>query len=372
MTDGLHNVKPASQLIRKVEAVPTVFPLIDWRVGVGGFPISRITVIHGPSNMGKSTLCLGLIRSFLEAEQFVHYIDAERSTPKPFALTMIGEAFYSPLFTCPEEIGTYEQVRVNVRSWCESIAKARRSGNIPEDATGLVVVDSLRNLVPAGIFDELSKAFKADVSEAAKKKPKSRYSKSKDKGIDGASGRAGQIQAAYNTAWLVELSSLLADTRTALVAIAREEVFEGTGMFDRDRVEVRGGREVQFAPSLRLRVTAHPIIEGPEGAKQFVGERHGVAIFKTKLAGKTDTIPEGHFHTSNGTISPEGFDRARDVLELGLELGVITLAGAWYAFGAERLGQGADNVLTRLRGSQELLMGVEQTCRQAFGLRTEK
>lgn len=366
VTGSVTGVGPASEVIREVESVPTCFPYVDRVLGVGGFPIARVCTIQGPSNKGKSTFCLGLIRSFLQAQHPCLFIDAERSTPKSYARLMIGEELYDlPIFQCPQRIGTYENVRALVRSWTEAIGNAREKGSIPEDTTGLVVVDSLHNLFPSTIMEELEKASKAAKEPKDDKKIRFKQPKGRS-GVDGMSGMAGMIQAGFNTAWLKELTSLLADTRCAIAIIVREnEVEEGKGLYAKTMYEPVGGKEVKFAPSLRLRVESKPIYEEAdgEGTNVLVGERHRVMVEKTKVSGKKDRIPESWFHTSNGRIAPEGFDRARDVFALATSLGVIEQRGAYYYFDGSRLGQGEGMTLRELR-KPSVAESVEKACRE--------
>lgn len=363
--------RPASEVLRRIEAVPTLLPHLDYKLGLGGYPIARVTVVHGPSNAGKSALALALIKSFLVREHYALFVDAERSTDELYARQMLGDAYDLPTFRAVP-VSTYEQARQSVRAWADRIAESRAKGLIDEDATGIVVVDSLKSLMPASIFDELAKATKelakADKPpESEKKSKKPRFREKGPKGhVDGVGGRAGQLQAAYNGAWFTELVSLCADTRIAFVAIAREDVEEVNG---RTVIQVRGGKAVVFDPSLRLRVTAWPIKRGDD--EHLVGHRHSVAVFKTKVANRTEQIPEGIFHTSNGVEAPAGLHRAMDLLELGQELGVVELAGAWYSFDGRKLGQGEEKAAAALTADFVLADAVEAACRARFGLKVE-
>ena len=347
----------ASEYMRRVTAVPTCFPQFDYITGVGGLPVGRVVIVHGPSGDGKTEFCLGLLASYINAGHAGMLADAEQTTPPDFARSRMGDAFDSPAFRSMP-VRNYEQVRGDVRKFVETVADAREAGKIDEDATALVVMDSLKNLLPATVWEELAKAAKEGKKGRGAKKP----------GVDGFGGRAGQLQAAYNTAWLVELSSLLSETKTTLVAIVRERTTEGEGFWAEDRVELVGGREVEYANSLRLRITRKPILNDE---KEFLGERHSVEIYKSKVSKRSDIRPQGFFHTSNGKACPEGFDRARDVFELGCDLGVIEQSGAWYAYEGQKIGQGGENVVVKLRAEPELMRAIERGCRERFGLKKE-
>ncbi len=352
-------VGAGSELAREVEAVPTIFPHVDYRIGVGGYPISRLTTIQGPSNHGKTTYLVGLMRSFIEMGHYVLFGDMERTTPKSYLKLLMGEAFESPLFQMPEKLGNYTSVRTLARQWCEGIAKLRDEGTIPPTVTGMVAIDSLQNLLPDNMMDEMAKL------SATERKGK------KDGGADGLRGRGGQLQASWNKAWFLELTSVLADTRCAFVTIVRENVKDGEGFHAEDIITPVGGKEVLFGPSLRTRVIAQPLYEGEGKEKTMVGEIHTVQIVKTKVSGKEERIPEAFFHTSNGKSGPAGFDRARDVLELGKELGVIQTRGAhYYVVGhhsEHKIGMGANQALETLRNDEPIRLSVEALCKAKRG-----
>ncbi len=358
VTAQMKGWRPQAEVLREVVSVPTIFPSYDRVVGVGGHPLSRLTVVHAPSNEGKSTFVLGLGRSFLERGHFFGFGDAERTTPQSYVRTMMGAAADHPGFAALP-IGTYEQVRASVREYCEVISRARDAGTIPKETSALIAIDSIRKLVPEKLWAELSKAIKADTEEGKK----SRFEK-KAKGVDGAGGRAGQIKAAMNSAWVDELIPLLDDHRISMVVIARETVEEGEGFFAEDLVKVGGGVAINYDASLRLRCLREFVYEDLGGKhKELCGERIEVSVQKTKIGFKDERTPRAFFHTSNGRLCPEGFDLARDVLELGIELGVIEQSGSWFSFAGGRLGQGKLQALKQLYDQPAVVARVDAAIR---------
>ncbi len=215
-----------------------------------------------------------------------------------------------------------------------------------------MVVDSIRKLVPEKLWKNLTASLTTN-------DPK------KDKGIDGFGGRAGQIKAALNAAWVDELIPLLADTRMALVVIAREtkDAEAEASLFSSRDWKVGGGAALFYDSSLDIRVSRDWVYEEIGGKKVVVGEKRRLAIHKTKVAGKEQKVPTANFYTSNGKLSPLGFDPARDVVELAVALGVIEQRGAWFSFGGSRLGQGQGKVLTAFREKPELLAEVQAAVR---------
>ena len=365
VASSFRSFRPAPEVVRRVESVPTIFPDLDRVIGVGGFPTSRIIVVHGPSNKGKTALTLGLGLSFLRRDHFFGLCDAEQTTPVEWLTDMYGEAFNHPGFTALP-VGSYEQTRDGFRDYFETIAKARVAGDIPEDTRALGLVDSIKKLVPKKLWDELQKAVKADGEDEPKKR--SRFGGKPKGGVDGFGGRAGQMKAAFNSAWMDELVPLLAQTRGTMILIARETVEEDAGVFGGETVTIGGGAALNFDASLRLRVNAYPMSIGEGDARTYIGEKHTVDVLKTKVHAKDEAVPRAVFHSSNGAASPAGFDPARDLLACAMELKVITVAGSSYRLddggtGFDRLGQGIDNVLALLRKKPERFEQVDRLCR---------
>lgn len=338
--------RPATEVLTSVEAVPTIFPQIDVLTKIMGWPISRFSLVHGPSSEGKSTFIIGLMRSFLMRGHFVGFADAERTTPPEWLQSLMGEYLGHPGFQALP-VRSYEQTVDSVREFCETIAEAREKGRLDQETTGIVCVDSIRKLVPKKLMATLLK-------EGADGKKGSR-------GVDGFGGRAAQVKAALNSSWMDELVPLLADTRMAMAVISRETEDPDADFYS-DDFKVGGGKALVYDSSLVLRVQ-RSFLKDTEDPKKVFGERHRVEIRKTKVAGKETKRPTAHFHTSNGTASPAGFDRARDVLELAKEQGVITLTGSSYNFGDDLLGRGELKTLVRLREDLDLLGEIELASR---------
>jgi hypothetical protein len=326
----------------------------------------RLYVAEGFVVTHNSSFCLGLGRSYLESGHFFGFADAERTTPQPYVRTLMQGSADLPSFSALP-VGSYEQVRASVRHYCDTIADARAKGLIPADTTGLIVLDSLRKLVPEKLWDALTKAIVADAADA-KPKPerKTRFGAKAPTGVDGASGRAGQIKAMYNSAWMDELIPLLADTRIALAIIAREDVHEGEGFMAQEIVELKGGQAIKYDASLQVRCLREFVHEDVgEKTKPMVGERIVLEIHKTKVAQKDERVPTAFFNVSNGQLCPEGFDRPRDVFELGVQTGVIETSGSFYRFDGVTIAQGQRAALDRLRKEPASVQAIEFAIRAA-------
>jgi recombination protein RecA len=344
--------RPRAEVIKNVEAVPTIFPDYDRATGVGGHPISRFALVHGPSNEGKTSFHLGLGLSFLKRGHFFAFADAERTTPDKWVRELMAEAADHPAFVALP-VKSYEQVRKGVRDLCDKVATAREKGRLPPDTTGLIVIDSIRKLVPEKLWKNLTASLGTT-------------DKRRDKGVDGFGGRAGQLKAALNAAWVDELIPLLADTRMAMVVIAREtkDVDAETDLFATRDWKTGGGAALFYESSVAVRVTRDWVTEGKEKDRKLVGERHRLEIHKTKIAGKSVKVPAAYFHTSNGAATPAGFDLARDVLELGLEHGVLRTVGSYVKLGRASLGQGKVAAHRRISEDVALLARLEAAVRE--------
>lgn len=357
--------RPQVEVLKEVEAVPTIWPAYDRLTGVGGHPTARLSVVHSPSNMGKSTFALGLGLSFLQRGHFFAFADAERTTPQTYVRQLMGEHAEHPGFSALP-ISTYEQARASVREYCEAISTARLKERIPPDTTALIALDSIRKLVPEKLWAELAKAVKADTEDDPKKRTSKFGGAKKSKGVDGFGGRAGQLKAAMNAAWVDELIPLLADHRIAMLIIARETVEEGEGFFAEEIVTVGGGVAINYDASLRLRMLRDFVHEQLDSEKkELVGERVRVHVMKTKISSKETRTPSACFHVSNGRLCPEGFDFARDCFELGLELDIIEQSGSNYRFQGEMVGRSARLALEKLHTDTGLLHALQLAVRAA-------
>lgn len=335
--------KPAAEVLRKVQAMPTIFPDFDLATRVGGLPLERITLVHGPSAGGKSYVCLGLMRSFLERDQPVYFVDAERTTPEDWVQHSLAEMLEHPLFKM-EESTSYENTVAEVRKFL--LAAKRTKTN------ALVVVDSIRKLVPR---DQLKNMMKGG------------------SGADeNVRNRSAQIKAQMNAAWLDELVVLLSEARSAMVIVAREihdadapPAFKKFGNKE-PAVKTAGGAALFYDASLDLRVSRIKAY-GKKGEDSFetYGDMHQISITKSKVAGKdTSRYGSATFHVSNGAHTPKGFDRARDLVTLARRLDVIegTQALKWKG----KKWRGEDRAIASLVEDVEAFAGIEAECRALF------
>lgn len=296
--------EPANKALTTIRAVPTRLIQLDHALRVGGLPTERVTVVHGPSHEGKSGLALDIIGSFLAGGHLALYVDAERATPVEWVRARLGPLADDTVRFKAARPDTYEETVHLVRGWLRTVREAREAGLISEYTSAVMVVDSIRKLVPAGEFDMIVKDKEA------------------------LAGRAGQRRAQMNAAWLDELVPALEKANAAAVLIAREmddpDADVWAKKFGND-YKIGGGKSIIFDASVAMRVQRQSYLKKGDA---IIGERHKVTIWKNKVSGKEGRSTVWFFHTSNGTEYPAGLDSTRDALELAERLGVVELNGA--------------------------------------------
>ncbi len=349
--------KPAHEVLTNVRVVPTDFLQFDHATRVGGWPLERPAVIHGPSNQGKTIFLLGIAGSFLKRNHLVHWGDAEQTTTSKWTEELIAELAKHPRFYASRP-HSYEKFVDETRAFHRALKAAREAGEVDDETTAITIVDSLRKLVPEDVMAKIKK-----------------FGASGEKGsVDGMGGRAAQIRAAMNSAWLDELVPLVAECGTSWAGIARESEDTEADMWAKkagNDYKVTGGKALIFDSSLVCRIQRDSWITTGEGAAKVVlGERHEIAIKKTKVGGKEEKETRAYFHTSNGRESPYGFDFARDAVELALKLGVLSQNGSSYGWPSRdakrQFASGKENLIAGLREATDDLVMLQDECRAKF------
>jgi RecA/RadA recombinase len=300
----------------------------------------------------NTVFTLGLMLSFLQGNHFVAHVDSEMTTSITWCEKLMGGFADHPGYLAMRP-SCMEEANDGVREFLTNIGAAKKNGVMPESTTGLVVIDSLRKLPPRNM---LARLLKEGVDKH---------------GADGMRGRGAQQRAAVNAQWLDELVPLLNQNGCGLVIVAREtedpDADPMARKFDTvDSVKIGGGKAVIYDASLVARIErAKWLYQGADEDKMVIGERHRVRVWKTKVGGKEDKVIDTYFHTSNGSIIPEGFDRARDVLELAREMGIVKGEGAWLRWG-DRKWQGENNAVKRLTAEPDVLAELEAKVRTGF------
>jgi recombination protein RecA len=283
---------------------------LDLALGVGGYPRGRIIEIYGPESSGKTTLTLHAIAECQKKGGIAAFIDAEHALDPNYA-RKLGVNVDELLVSQPD----------NGEQALEIADTLVRSG-----AVDMIVIDSVAALVPrAEIEGEMGDSHVG-------------------------------LQARLMSQALRKLTGNLQKSHTSLFFINQIRMKIGV-MFGSPET-TSGGNALKFYASQRLDIRRIGTIKVGDAA---VGNRCRVKVVKNKLAPPFRLC---EFDILFG----QGISRTGDVLDLGVEAGIINKSGAWYSYGDERVGQGRDNARTFLEEHPDILAAVERKLLQQHGL----
>lgn len=263
---------------------------LDSALGIGGLPRGRIVEVFGHESSGKTTLALHAIAEAQKAGGLCAFVDAEHALDPVYAQALGVDL--ERLWVSQPDSG--EQAL----EICEMLA---RSGGVD-----LIVVDSVAALVP-----------RAE--------------------IEGDMGDAHMgLQARLMSQALRKLTSVAAKTESTILFI--NQVRQKIGVVFGNPEVTTGGNALKFYASMRLEVRRIGSIKKGDA---IVGNRARIKVVKNKLAPPfRDVEVDIRFG--------KGIDRVANLLELGVEHGLVVRTGAWYSFNDEKLGQGRDNAIEYL------------------------
>jgi recombination protein RecA len=299
----------ASQLA--VEVVPTGSLSLDLALGVGGIPRGRVTEIYGPESSGKTTLCQHIVAEAQRRGGVCAYIDMEHALDPGYAAR------------CGVDVENLYIAQPDTGEQALEIAETLvRSG-----AVEVVVVDSVAALVP-----------RAE--------------------IEGDMGDATMgMQARLMSQALRKLSGAIKQTRTAMVFT--NQLRQKIGVMFGNPETTTGGMALKFYASVRLDVRR---VESIKVGAEVVGSRTRVRVVKNKVAPP--------FRVAEFDILyNEGISKAGDVLDLGVELGLIEKRGSFYTYRDERIGQGRENAKQFLRDNPAVLEALGAQALEAARIR---
>jgi recombination protein RecA len=295
---------------RDIPSVSTGSLGLDVALGVGGLPRGRVVEIYGPESSGKTTLALQAIAEAQKNGGIAAFVDAEHALDVTYA-RKLGVKTADLLISQPD---SGEQA-------LEIAETLVRSG-----AVDVLVVDSVAALVP-----------RAE--------------------IEGEMGDSHMgLQARLMSQALRKLTGTISRSNTLVIFINQIRMKIGV-MFGNPETTT-GGNALKFYSSVRLDIRR---IAAIKHADQVVGSRTRVRVVKNKVA---PPFREAEFDIMYGI----GINKAGELIDLGVEMGVVEKSGSWYSYGSERVGQGRDNACEFLREHPKIQAEIEHKLRSSLGL----
>jgi recombination protein RecA len=301
-------MKMGDSPIVQVEAIPTGSIGLDIALGIGGFPKGRVVEIYGPESSGKTTLALHAIAEAQKKGGLAAFIDAEHAFDKYYA-SKLGVDVENLLISQPD----------NGEQALEITEHLIRSG-----ALDVVVIDSVAALVPRGELE-------GEMGDA----------------------KVG-LQARLMSQALRKLTGTINKTGACCIFINQLRMKIGV-MFGNPETTT-GGNALKFYSSVRLDIRRIGQIKEKD---EVVGNRVKVKVVKNKVA---PPFRLAEFDIMYG----EGVSKAGEIVDMGVDHGILQKSGSWYSYDSTKLGQGRESVKQLLLDNPELMTELEQKIKAVF------
>ena len=293
-------MKLSDEQIVDIPAIATGSLGLDIALGIGGMPRGRIIEVYGPESSGKTTLSLHCIAEAQKNGGMAAFIDAEHAFDKAYA-ERLGIDTENLYISQPDNGEQALEIAENL---------------IRSSAIDVIVIDSVAALVPKGE-------------------------------LEGEMGDSKLgLQARLMSQALRKLTGAI--SKTGCVCIFINQLREKIGIVFGNPETTTGGNALKFYASVRLDIRRVTTIKDAEG--QVMGNR--VKVAKNKVAPPFKVV---EFDILYG----EGISRVGEVLDLGVGLGIIQKAGAWFSYDGGKLAQGREAVKALLKDNPELLETIE-------------
>ena len=304
----------SSESVENVPVIPTGSITLDVALGVGGYPKGRVIEIYGPESSGKTTLAIHAIAEAQKAGGIAAFIDAEHAF----------DSFYA------QKLGVdVENLLVSQPDNGEQALEIADS-LIRSSAIDIIVIDSVAALTP-----------KAE--------------------IEGEMGDSKMgLQARLMSQALRKLTASIAKTKTVCIFI--NQLRDKIGVVYGNPETTTGGNALKFYASVRIDIRKTSVIK--DGDEQL-GTRTRVKVVKNKVA---PPFKKAEFDIMFG----EGISKIGEILDLGVEYGIIKKAGSWFSYGDRKIGQGREAVRQLLLDNPELAEEIEAKVREAIAAQGEK
>ena len=295
-------MKLSDEMVVDVPAIPTGSIGLDIALGVGGIPRGRVVEIYGPESSGKTTLTMHCIAEAQKAGGLAAFIDAEHAFDKVYA-EKLGIDTENLLISQPD----------NGEQALEIAEHLIRSG-----AIDIIVIDSVAALVPKGE-------------------------------LEGEMGESKMgLQARLMSQALRKLTGAINKSGCSCIFI--NQLREKIGVMFGNPETTTGGNALKFYASVRLDIRRIGQIK--ESADNILGNRTRVKVVKNKVAPPFKVV-------EFDIIYGEGISKVGEILDLGVELGIVQKSGSWFSYNGDKLGQGRDAVKKLLMDNIELMEELE-------------
>jgi recombination protein RecA len=301
-------MKLGDNAIEPTEAISTGSVTLDSALGIGGLPKGRVVEIYGPESSGKTTLSIHAIAEAQRKGGIAAFVDAEHAFDRTYA-QKLGVDIENLLISQPD----------NGEQALEIADNLIRSG-----AIDILVIDSVAALTP----------------------------KSEIEGEMGDSKMG--LQARLMSQALRKLTASISRTKCCCIFI--NQLREKIGVMFGNPETTTGGNALKFYASVRLDIRRIGQIKEGENV---VGNRTRVKVVKNKLA------PPFRFAEFD-IMYGEGISKTGELVDLGVEKGVIKKSGSWFSYGDSKLAQGRDAVKQLLLDNPELSEEIEKKVREAL------
>ena len=291
-----------------ISVIPSGSIALDHALGIGGYPRGRIIEIYGPESSGKTTLAIHAIAQAQKGGGIAAIIDAEHAFDRSYAKNL-GVDLDTLLISQPD----------NGEQALEIADNLIRSG-----AIDIIVIDSVAALTP-----------KAE--------------------IEGEMGDSKMgLQARLMSQALRKLTANISKTNTCCIFI--NQLREKIGVMFGNPETTTGGNALKFYASVRIDVRRTTQIKDGEEA---LGNRTKVKVVKNKMA---PPFKKAEFDIVYG----EGISRVGEVVDLGVEMGVINKSGSWFSYNDQKLAQGREATKQLLMDNAELCDEIDAKIREAM------
>ena len=301
-------MRMSSEAVTDIPVIPTGSITLDVALGVGGYPKGRVIEIFGPESSGKTTLAIHAIAEAQKAGGIAAFIDAEHAFDSFYA-QKLGVDVDNLLISQPD----------NGEQALEIADSLIRSS-----AIDIIVIDSVAALTP-----------KAE--------------------IEGEMGDSKMgLQARLMSQALRKLTASI--SKTKIVCIFINQLRDKIGVIYGNPETTTGGNALKFYSSVRIDIRRASVIK--DGEEQL-GTRTKVKVVKNKVA---PPFKRAEFDIMFG----EGISKIGEIVDLGVDYGIIRKSGSWFSYGDQKIGQGRDSVKELLSTNEELCAEVEAKLREAM------